>query len=59
MSPNRRGGGHIAFGANPVGVGVLVRVASCQILTKTSLSAPYILNQIMDSGQTLCIVSLG
>ena len=27
MSPNRRGGGYIAFGAGPVGVGV--RVASC------------------------------
>ena len=26
MSPNRRGGAHIAFGADPVGVGV--RVAS-------------------------------
>ena len=28
----------------------------CQILTKNSLSAPYLLNQMMDSGQTLCIV---
>ena len=26
---------------------------------KKSLSAPYLLNQMMDSGQTLCIVSLG
>ena len=24
-----------------------------------SLTAPYLLNQMMDSGQTLCIVSLG
>ena len=30
----------------------------CQILTKNSLSAPYFLKQMMDSGQTLCIVSL-
>ena len=26
---------------------------------KKILSAPYLLNQMMDSGQTLCIVSLG
>ena len=32
--------------------------SECQILTKNNLSAPYLLNQIMDSGQT-CIVSLG
>ena len=31
----------------------------CQILTKKSLPAHYLLNQMMDSGQTLCIVSLG
>ena len=33
----------------------------CQILAKTSLSVPYmyLLNQMVDSGQTLCIVSLG
>ena len=42
----------------------------CQIFTKKKkkkkslsapylLSAPYFLNQMMDSGQTLCIVSLG
>ena len=30
-----------------------------QILTKESFPAPYLLNQMMDSGQTLCIVSLG
>ena len=30
-----------------------------QILTKKSLSAPYILNQMMDSGQTLyCIIGI-
>ena len=28
----------------------------CQILTQNSFSAPYLLNQMMDSGQTLCIV---
>ena len=26
---------------------------------KKRLSAPYLLNQMMDSGQTLCIASLG
>ena len=31
----------------------------CQILTKKSLSAPCLLNQMMDFGQRLCIVSLG
>ena len=31
----------------------------CQILTKKSLSAPYPLNQIMDSGQTLCFECIG
>ena len=36
-----------------------VTPALCQIFTKKSLSAPYLLNQMMDSGQTLCIVSLG
>ena len=31
----------------------------CQILTKKCLSAPYLLHQMMDPGQTLCIVTLG
>ena len=31
----------------------------CQILIKKSLSAHYLLKQVVDSGQTLCIVSLG
>ena len=31
----------------------------CPIFTKKSLSALYFLNQMMDSGQTLCIVPLG
>ena len=31
----------------------------CQILTKKSLSALYLLNRMMDSGQTLCTVSYG
>ena len=35
-----------------------VTPALCQILTNKSLSAPYLLNQIMYSGKTLCIVSL-
>ena len=30
----------------------------CHILTQNSFSAPYLLNQMMDSDQTLCIVSL-
>ena len=38
---------------------VLVQHFECQIVTKKSLSAPYLLNQMMDSGQTLCIVSFG
>ena len=37
-----------------------VTPALCHILTPPeSLSAPHLLNQMMDSGQTLCIVSLG
>ena len=90
--------GHIAFGADPVGVYIasslhstdpmggfwpnwhrhmigigeksdyiLVTLTSfsrshqhfeCQILTKNSLSANYLLNQMMDSCQILCIVYL-
>ena len=33
--------------------------SECQILTKKSLSAPCLLNQMMDLDQTSCIVSLG
>ena len=102
MSPNPwGGGGHIAFGADPVGIGVAHCVCSIpwtdrwiltklaqthyweggkkwldfgnldlifkvtpalwnfQLLTKKSLCAPYLLNQMTDSGQTSDIVMVG
>ena len=52
--------GHEKKGLDFGDLDLIFKVApAIQILTKQSLSAPYLLNQMMDSGQTLCIVSLG
>ena len=46
--PHRRGGGHIVFGADPVGVSI-----------GTFLFARYLMNQWVDFNQTCMDVTLG